>query len=89
MGLYSFHLFAGGGGGILADILLGHRTIGAVEIEEYPRSVLLERQLDGFLPKFPIWDDVRSFRSDNPATGGFIDKLREVSSELVVCGGFP
>ena len=46
-------MFAGAGGGILADILLGHRTVGAVEIEEYPRRVLIERQLDGSLPQFP------------------------------------
>lgn len=89
MELYSFHLFAGAGGGILADDLLGHRTIGAVEIEEYPRKVLLARQLDGNLPRFPIWDDVTTFRIDNPATESYIRRLKEVSKELVICGGFP
>ena len=89
MGLYSFHLFAGAGGGILADSLLGHTTIGAVEIEEYPREVLLARQVDGSLPRFPIWDDVKTFRHDNPETRAYIERLREVSQELVISGGFP
>jgi site-specific DNA-cytosine methylase len=82
-------LFAGAGGGILADILLGHRTIGAVEIEDYPRKILLARQLDGSLPRFPIWDDVTTFRIDNPDTRSYIEWLRERSGELVICGGFP
>ena len=89
MGLYTIHLFAGAGGGILADALLGHTPICAVELEEYPRRVLLQRQLDGVLPVFPIWDDVRSFRSDNPETADFFDRAREVNSELAICGGFP
>lgn len=89
MDLYTFHLFAGAGGGILADKLLGHRTIGAIEIEKYPRKVLLARQLDGCLPKFPVWDDVKTFRYDNPETRGYIDRLKEVSEELAICGGFP
>lgn len=89
MGLSSFHLFAGGGGGILADSLIGHRTVGAVEIEGYPRKVLLARQLDGSLPSFPIWDDVTTFRIDNQDTRSYIEWLRERSSELAICGGFP
>ena len=56
--LNTFHLFAGAGGGILGDLLLGHNPIGACEIEPYPRDVLLARQRDGILPTFPIWDDV-------------------------------
>jgi hypothetical protein len=89
MGLRSIHLFAGAGGGILGDILLGHIPICAVEIEEYPRRVLLQRQLDGCLPQFPIWDDVTTFRSDNPDCAGFFARAKEVSGELVICGGFP
>ena len=42
--LRTMHLFAGAGGGILADILLGHIPVCAVELEEYPRKVLLARQ---------------------------------------------
>lgn len=76
--LRTLHLFAGAGGGILADLLLGHRPVGAVEIEEYPRKVLLSRQRDGILPRFPIWDDVSTF--DGKPWRGRVD---------VVCGGFP
>lgn len=76
--LNTFHLFAGAGGGILADILLGHNPIGACEIEEYPRNVLLARQRDGILPEFPIWDDVQTL--DGRPWRGLVD---------VVAGGFP
>lgn len=72
------HLFAGAGGGILGGMLLGHSCVCAVEIEPYCRKVLLQRQRDGILPKFPIWDDVRTF--DGRPWRGKID---------VVCGGFP
>lgn len=76
--LRTFHLFAGAGGGILADLLLGHVPVGACEIEEYPRNVLLQRQRDGILPEFPIWDDVRTL--DGRPWRGLVD---------VVAGGFP
>ena len=72
------HLFAGAGGGILGGMLLGHTCVCAVEIEPYPRKVLLQRQRDGILPKFPIWDDVRTF--DGKPWRGRVQ---------IVCGGFP
>ena len=71
-------LFAGGGGGILAGHMLGWRTVAAVEIEDYPRRILLQRQADGFLPRFPIWDDICTF--DGNPWRGKVD---------VVSGGFP
>ena len=71
-------LFAGAGGGILGGHLLGWRTVCAVEFAAYPRSVLLARQRDGMLPKFPVWDDVRTF--DGTAWRGHVD---------VISGGFP
>lgn len=71
-------LFAGAGGGILGGKLLGWRTVGAVEIEDYARRVLLQRQRDGFLPWFPIWDDVCTF--NGMPWRGCVD---------VVSGGFP
>lgn len=37
------HLFAGIGGGILGGMLLGHRCVGAVEINPYCRKVLANR----------------------------------------------
>ena len=71
-------LFAGAGGGILGGKLLGWRTVCAVEWEPYPASVLCARQNDGFLPPFPIWDDVQTFNGF--AWRGLVD---------VVSGGFP
>jgi site-specific DNA-cytosine methylase len=71
-------LFAGAGGGILGGYLLGWRTVCAVEIEDYPRRVLLQRQADGILPRFPIWDDVTTF--NGKPWRGKID---------IVTGGFP
>lgn len=88
-GLAVFHCFAGAGGGMLADTLLGHDIVGAIEIEEYPREVLLKRQADGVLPGFPIWDDVCTFRADNPDTAEYIGMLREISDRLIIAGGFP
>ena len=72
------HLFAGAGGGILGGILCGHTCVCAVEIEEYPRKVLLQRQRDGVLPRFPIWDDVCTF--DGRPWRGRVD---------IIAGGFP
>ena len=72
------HLFAGAGGRILGGMLLGHTCVCAVEIEPYPRKVLLQRQRDGILPRFPIWDDVTTF--DGNSWRGKVD---------IVCGGFP
>lgn len=71
-------LFAGAGGGILGGKLLGWRTVCAVEFASYPRNVLLARQRDGQLSRFPIWDDVTTF--DGKPWRGRVD---------VVSGGFP
>lgn len=72
------HLFAGAGGGILADLLLGHQPVCAVEIDEYCQQVLSARQKDGCLPWFPIFADVTQF--DGKPWRGIVD---------VVSGGFP
>ena len=71
-------LFAGAGGGILGGHLLGWRTVCAVEWEPYAASVLVQRQNDGILSPFPIWDDVQTF--DGKPWRGIVD---------VVSGGFP
>lgn len=71
-------LFAGAGGGILGGHLLGWRTVCAVEQNPYAASILIQRQNDGMLPAFPVWDDVRTF--DGNPWAGIVD---------VVSGGFP
>ena len=76
--LRTFHLFAGAGGGILSDVLLGHHPIGAVEINPYCQQVLSERQKDGGLPWFPIFGDVKEF--DGKPWRGRVD---------IVTAGFP
>ena len=71
-------LFAGAGGGILGGKLLGWRTVCAVERNPYAAAILAQRQNDGILQPFPIWDDVCTF--DGKPWKGIID---------VVSGGFP
>lgn len=66
-------LFAGIGGG-----LLGWRTVCAVEIEPFCIDRIMQRQNEGHLDRFPIWDDIRTF--DGKPWRGIVD---------VVSGGFP
>lgn len=71
-------LFAGVGGGILAGKLLGWRTVCAVEFNAFRARRLMQRQNEGHLAPFPVWDDVRTF--DGRPWRGIVD---------VVSGGFP
>lgn len=68
------HLFAGAGGGILADLILGHDPVVAVEWDAYACAVLRER--------FPglrvIEGDVRT-----------VDFARELAGVDALCAGFP
>ena len=58
----TMHLFAGAGGGLLADLILGHTPVVAVEWEPYPCQVLRERVADGWFPDLTVWEgDVRDF----------------------------
>jgi len=74
----SLHLCAGHGGGLLADLILGHTIIGAVERDPFAHQVLRARQASGHLPAFPIHDDVRTF--DGRPLRGSVD---------IVAGGIP
>lgn len=71
-------LFAGAGGGLLASKLLGHNVVCAVERDEYCIEVLIQRQNDGVLQHFPIWDDICNF--NGAPWCGTVD---------LVSGGFP
>jgi DNA (cytosine-5)-methyltransferase 1 len=77
-GMRELALFAGAGGGILGGHLLGWRTVCAVERDRYAASVLAQRQNDGALCPFPVWDDVCTF--NGKPWRGIVD---------VVSGGFP
>lgn len=74
----TLQLFAGAGGGLLADLLLGHQPVCAVEIDQHCQQVLSQRQKDGVLPWFPIFGDVTTF--DGRPWRGLVE---------AVCGGFP
>jgi DNA (cytosine-5)-methyltransferase 1 len=87
--MYELALFAGGGGGILGGKLLGWRCIGAVEKEEYQRALLLQRQNEGLLDPFPIWDDVTTFTEKNRDCKAYFKILHRIRHELVISGGFP
>jgi len=71
-------LFAGVGGGILGGKILGWRTLCAVEIESFCIERLMQRQNEGHIEPFPIWDDIRTFKGF--AWRGHVD---------IISGGFP
>ena len=75
----SLHLFAGAGGGLLADLILGHQPVGAVELDPYCCSALRARRDDGWFPGLRVHEqDIRLF--DPSEYAGRVD---------IVSGGFP
>jgi len=75
----SLDLFAGAGGGLLAGILLGWRSVCSVEIDTHCQAVLRQRQIDGVLPmEMEIHGDIRAF--NGLVWRGRVD---------VITGGFP
>lgn len=75
-------LFSGGGGGIYASKLLGHRIVGYVESNEYCQKVIRQRIDDGIFDEGPIFDDIETFNSQGYAKSyqGMVD---------LISGGFP
>ena len=73
-----FHLFAGIGGGIYGGKMLGHQCVAGVEIDEYCKKVLLQRQQDGWMDHFDVYGDLTQLHGD---------KFRGTFD--VLCGGFP
>lgn len=70
--LQTMHLFAGHGGGLLCDLILGHKPIVAVEWDRYACRVLRERAKDGWFPGLHVWEgDVRLF--DPSEYAGVVD----------------
>ena len=73
------HLFAGAGGGLLADLILGHKPRVAVEWDAYCCQVLRERAADGWFPGLRVHEgDVRLF--DPSEYAGSVD---------CIAAGFP
>lgn len=81
---YSIDLFAGAGGGTIASKIGGIETIAAVEIDAEARKMFLRR-----FPDIPVWDDITTFRPDNPECAGIIEILRQHRNNLIIAGGFP
>lgn len=76
-------LFTGAGGGLLGTHhLLGWRTIGMVEIDDYCQKVLRQRQRDGLLDDCPIFGDIRAFIRE-----GYAERYRGMVD--VISAGFP
>lgn len=75
-------LFTGAGGGILGSKMLGWRTVGYVEYEDYPQRVIAQRIEDGFYDQAPIFGDIRTFISE-----GYADAYQGMVD--IVSGGFP
>ena len=81
--MYELSLFSGAGGGLLATKhLLGWKTIGYVEIDDYCQQVLAQRIKDGFLDEAPIFGDINAFLSE-----GYAERYRGVAD--VITAGFP
>lgn len=60
--MLTMHLFAGAGGGLLADLILGHEPIVAVEIDRYCCNVLRKRAEEGWFPNLHVWEgDIKLF----------------------------
>ena len=76
-------LFSGAGGGLLATKwLLGWRTLGYVEIDDYCQKIIAARIRDDLLDDAPIFGDIRTFIREGFASGyrGMVD---------IVSAGFP
>ena len=75
-------LFTGIGGGVLGTKLLGWRTVGYVEINEYCQKIISQRIKDGIFDDAPIFGDIREFIDQGYAAAyqGLVD---------VITAGFP
>lgn len=65
----TMHLFAGHGGGLLADLILGHKPVVAVEWDSYACQVLRERASDGWFPGLRVWEGDVSLFDPSEYTG--------------------
>jgi DNA (cytosine-5)-methyltransferase 1 len=74
-------LFSGGGGGVYGSKLLGWKTVGYVEYDDYCQRIIAQRIKDGIFDHAPIFGDIRTFATEYAAKyRGLVD---------VVTAGFP
>lgn len=74
-------LFSGGGGGVYGSKLLGWKTIGYVEYDDYCQRIIAQRIRDGIFDSAPIFGDIRTFAALHASSyRGLVD---------VVTAGFP
>lgn len=64
-------------GGISLGLRHWVKSVAYCEIEPYCQSVLLQRMSEGYLPKAPIWDDIRTLSAN------------ELPPIDIITGGFP
>ena len=70
----TLHLFAGCGGGLLSDLILGHTPVGAIEWDASCCQVLRERKEDGWFPELNVHEcDIRDF--DFSSYRGRVDQI--------------
>ena len=69
-------LFTGAGGGILGSKLLGWKTVGYVEWEDYPQRVLAQRIEDGLIDdargigrQYAVHSALRPYGAGPPCAG--------------------
>lgn len=74
-------LFSGGGGGVYGSKLLGWKTIGYVEYDDYCQRIIAQRIRDGIFDSAPIFGDIRTFAALHASSyRGLVD---------VITAGFP
>lgn len=74
-------LFSGGGGGVYGSKLLGWKTIGYVEYDDYCQKIISQRIKDGVFDYAPIFGDIRTFAAFHASSyRGLVD---------VITAGFP
>jgi len=82
LGMNELSLFSGAGGGCLGSLLLGHKIIGYVEINEYCQKIIAQRIRDRILSDAPIFGDIQAFIDSGSA------KLYRGATDII-SAGFP
>lgn len=82
----TLHLFAGAGGGLLADLILGHEPICAVEWDAYCCAVLRERADEGWFPGLHVFEGDTGWWETEPGVGRVVDGMADRVDQLKALG---